>query len=513
VVKAAGAITDTRKYRAVVCVLSGSAYLLRSEPSTETAAQGLVAQQASNSAPGAAPAAEAYTSWELQGATVLDNYATWWVLGTAGAAVAIVDNSTSLFGLTPAPELGLHEPPISVKYLQPDDNRLLMAGSYQNTTDAVQQSRVWFTPVLGDLDIGDDQRIPDTVSGQTNWVDVDAGDDGGEITGFGPGTLGDVLVFKRAQLWRLIRTGNVAAPYIPRPINKSVGTFGYRTVKAGEDAQGQPCVYFAGQRGPYRVGVGGVEYLGHTVEDVWSRVNQFSSLHYSQHAVYYPDKGQYWLFVSVDGGTVPTVLLVYTVASGGWATYTGMIATATASALLPRAIQEPNKGVTIPLGGPHPAETAAWVPYVATNTNGQIAECDAINPNTGVALDTDLETWSSGSSTWIDGTTYAASITTAPLAKHVAGRLTVTEGALFADAASGVSVSVGLIPDYDTARTRTASVSLTAEGSGTRILKRIDGCQYAGAKAMQATVGDAAAVASQWTVHALELRLRLEADR
>jgi hypothetical protein len=506
ITESAGAVTDNRKYRSVVYynAVGGP----RSEPSAETAVKTLITEQASGAGPGNAPANELYNQWELQAASDDDNYATWWVIGNAGPTVAIVDNNTSLFGLEPANELGLFETQISYKYLGVDDNRLLGAGAYEDTTDEAVQQRVWFTPVLGDRDEADSERVPDLVA-YSNWVDVDAGDGGGPITAFGPATLGDILVFKTTQLWRLVRTGILEKPYLPRPIDKQRGTFGFRTVCAGADETGQPAVYFASQQGPCRVGVNGVQYLGTAIEDVWARVNQHGNTHYSQHAVYYGDRGQYWLWVSIDGATVPSVLLVYTVRTGAWASYTGVPTSALCSAILPRYINEDNKGITTAN-----VLTAPSVPYCCPNTVGRIIECDAINPQTGVALDTDAETYSGSGSVWTDGTAYAGSVTTAPLEpKALDSFLTVTGGTVVADAASGVSVSVTLIPDFDTSRQRVATALLTPVGSQTIVVKRPDGCQFADARYMQAQLGDASPVASQWNIIAAELRVKGAADR
>ena len=502
--KSAAAVNDTRKYRAVVYYNATGGP--RSEPSAETSAQSLAAQQASAAAPGAAPAGELYNQWELQVASVIDNYATWWVVGNAGPTTAIVDNNASVFGLTPAPQLGLFTPPISVKYLGVDGNRLLLAGAYEDTADNAVQWRVWFTPVLGDRDQGDDQRVPSTTT-LDNWVDVDAGDQGGDITGFGPATLGEVLVFKRAQIWRLQRTGNLDAPYIPRAMSKTVGTFGYRTIQAGEDAAGQPCVYFAGQRGPYRVGVNGVEYLGAAIEDVWAGVNQFGNPHTSQHAVYYPDRGQYWLWVSIGSARQPSVCLIYTVATGGWASYTGILATAVCSALLPRYVQEPSKGVT---NGS--ATTAPWVPYVCPDVNGYVVECDAINPQTGVALDTDFEAYSGSGSVWTDGQAYRSYVTTRPIPKALDRLVTVKGASVQADVATGVTLGLSLIKNFGGLQ-RDFTVSLTADGAETIVDKKVPISEIANATNVQVQIGDAAAVASQWNLHAVQLRVAEEAEQ
>lgn len=503
IVETAGAVTDNRKYRAAFIATSADGG--RSEPSTETAVKTLIGERATATAPGANPGLEIYNQWELQVASDDDNYATWWVVGQAALISDIVDNNASLLNLEVAPQLGLFEPPHSAKFLMVDDNRLLLAGAHEST-DEIMQQRVWFTPVLGDMDEGDDARIPNSTT-QRNWVDLNAGDDGGAITGFAPATLGDVLVFKRTQLWRMTRTGNIDAPYIPRLIDPVYGTFGYRTVCAGQDAAGGPCVYFASARGPVRFGLNGPEYLGAAIEDVWATVNTHGNVYTSQHGVYYADRGQYWLWVSTNAATVPDTLLIFTVATGGWARYTGAIAAALSSALLPRYVTEPNKGVSLTI-----SLVAPRVPYCCPNTNGQIVECDAINPSTGVALDTDLETYSGSAGVWSDGTPYQAYVTTTPIPpKTLDGFMTVQDVTVEADAAAGVTLSVSLVRDHG-AETRTFSTSLAADGTETRVIRRVEGAATAGARAVAVTLGDASAVASQWNLLRAQLRVLPEAQ-
>jgi hypothetical protein len=76
-----------------------------------------------------------------------------------------------------------------------------------------------------------------------------------------------------------------------------------------------------------------------------------------------------------------------------------------------------------------------------------------------------------------------------------------------------VSVSITLIPDFDTARQRVASTTLTASGSSAVVVNTVDGCQIADCRHVQAKIGDSAAVASQWVIRAAQLRVKGAADR
>ena len=149
------------------------------------------------------------------------------------------------------------------KFLLTDDNRLLVGGTWHEPND-----RVYFTPVLGSLDQGDDERYVDTAT-QKNWVSLTT-KNGGRITGMGgPVQNGLIYVFKYRQIWRLSPTGEVTAPYLVRKVSNTVGCIRHRTIIMGEDATGNAALYFLSHRGPFRISVDGIEYLGRDIEDRW----------------------------------------------------------------------------------------------------------------------------------------------------------------------------------------------------------------------------------------------------
>jgi hypothetical protein len=92
-----------------------------------------------------------FSDYRLQATTVI-------------ATTTAVDNAA--LGTTVAPDDGANTPPPSAKYLASDDARVIMAGAYETVANenamAPKNSRVWWTPVLGDADVGDDERILNT---------------------------------------------------------------------------------------------------------------------------------------------------------------------------------------------------------------------------------------------------------------------------------------------------------------------------------------------------------------
>jgi hypothetical protein len=79
----------------------------------------------------------------------------------------------------------------------------------------------------------------------------------------------------------------------------------------------------------------------------------------------------------------------------------------------------------------------------------------------------------------------------------------ITDPIVVANAATGVTITVTPLSDFGLASTQTGSVLLTATGSETRVERRAEGCQTAGAGAIAFRIGDAAAFDGAWTIDAL----------
>lgn len=289
----AGAVTDTRTYKVAWVVRVGGVVTRRSELSVASGSVALAAQQVVVTRP--AVASEGETDWELYAASTDSIY--WRIATTVIGTATATDNNATLPGVTGAlaPQIGINTVFPSVKFLSTDGNRLFGAGAWETGR---QNSRVWFTPVLGDNDIGDDERMVDSLSRKT-YIDLNE-NDGGYITALSPSLQGAIYAFKYRQVWKLIPTGDFQTPYRPYRISSNIGCISHRSVCAGDDEAGNPCIYFLSCYGPFRVSDAGLEYLGTDLEDVWSGIaSASSSLATSQQdffAIYHTDKNQYWLF-------------------------------------------------------------------------------------------------------------------------------------------------------------------------------------------------------------------------
>jgi hypothetical protein len=143
-------------------------------------------------------------------------------------------------------------------------------------------------------------------------------------------------VFKLSQIHELARTGNVDLPYRVVWATKSLGAISHKSIVQGEDGHGAECLYFLSQRGPYRLGVRGLEYLGRDIETLWNTVNQSSTT--PPFGVWHQKKRQIWWWITTGAATSPDKVIVLNVRHaraqengdlrGGWAVYTEGVADA-----------------------------------------------------------------------------------------------------------------------------------------------------------------------------------------
>jgi hypothetical protein len=145
----------------------------------------------------------------------------------------------------------------------------------------------------------------------------------------------------------MVRTGLAQAPYRPVTVSKKCGALHHRTIVLAEDETGAEAIYFLSRRGPYRVGVQGVQYCGRDIEDLWATVNLNAAAgvegdplaepptlgNAGAHGVYHADLHQVWWYVPVGTDVCPTLKLVFDTRLGqftqvdgvrrGWAQHTG----------------------------------------------------------------------------------------------------------------------------------------------------------------------------------------------
>ena len=493
----AGAYAATlRYYRVRWLQMSGTTVVRRSEPGASVSfTPGGANANATVTQP--AVAGEGETHWEIEAST--DN--TTWVahqsqlrsstqIAIATTTYADTTLTSAYTGYPVTDTTGLHARFPSVKYLITDGNRLLGTGAWETAgaDSGGRNSRIWFTPVLGSADKGDDERSTNTTT-QKNFVDLNE-NDGGFNTGLGGPVNGVPYAFKYRQVWKLRPTGDVATPYLPRKLRDDIGCIAQKTIAIGEDQQGRAALYFLSHRGPYRVtSDGDVQYLGRDNEVTWRSIN-LASTSVVGHSVYYPDLHQWWVWIATAAANLPDVKMVFDVqlghltetgqVRGGWAKHTGASASVYASCLFSNTL-----GATM---------SSDLKPHVSTGS--AILKCD-VTATTNDA-----------------GTNFQAYVTTKPLmTTDELGRKTgLNEVVLLAKTQSGVTITLTIDRDFG-AETRTATVSLTAVGSETRAALKFDGSVMGEANVLQLQVGDAAAASNTWTLDAMTIPLRPQESR
>lgn len=469
----AGAYAATaRTYKIAWVKRSGSTVLLRSELSSSVSftpsGAGTAARVTRPSLPG-----EDETDWELYGAATTGD-TTYKLLSTIAAATSTYDDSTapaSYSGDAP-PDSGENTVPVSAKYGLTDGNRLLMAGSWES---GGKNNRVWFTPVLGSSNVGDDERVP-----TNNYQDFNE-NDGDVITGLGGPMQGFVYVFKYRQVWQMVPTGRSTAPYRVLNLTKSVGAIRHQSIVLAEDHNGNPALYFLSHKGPYRLGQNGLEYLGQDIKDLWQTVN-LAATTVTCHGVHHADKHQIWWWVATGSNNEPDTKLVLDTellqwkedgTRGGWSKHTGNSASARCSAMFSNTLGATMSRDLKPYIGQHGAVNRVW-------------KCDT-------------------SDTSDAGTNFQAYIETAP--KPLGGlssNVRVDEPMLLAEAQSGTTLTVTMISDFGLISDRTSTALLTASGSETRVWKKCEAGAQAGVNYVAFRIGDAAAAATgSWVIDRL----------
>ncbi len=432
---------------------------------------------------------EGETHWIVEAS--LDNV-TFYELVTVAAATTTYDDSTTgavLITQLLSDVIGTYVVPTAVKYLLTDGNRLLMAGAYSS---ANKSSRIWFTPVLGSTDRGDDERIPATAS-FSNWVDLNE-NDGGNLTGLAGPLNGVPYAFKYRQVWRLSPTGDVNTPYLPRKISDAYGLIGPKAWCVGRDILGNPCIYFLSPDGPCRLatnayGVTVIQYLGRDIEDIWATINLAASSVVG-HGIYHHDKHQVWFWIATGSNVDPDTKIVFDVLlgkyvegerlRGGWYKHTGDSAGARCSVMMSNT-----------LGA---AMSYDLKPYIGRSLGTAIQRCDTAATDDA-------------------GTTFQAYVKTKPIAIAPLGmNVGIGQTTILAKAASGVTITQTIDRDFGL-ETRTATVSLTPAASETRVIRKVEGSDMSQCGTVQLQWGDSAAVSNTWTIDSIAIPVRTEDPR
>jgi hypothetical protein len=424
-------------------------------------------------------ASEDETHWEVLAADA--STGPWYVLSQVAIGTTTYnDTNATIPTTTPDVEDGINFPPPSAKWVIATDARLLMAGCWETSGGYTtpKTNRVWFTPVIGDNDVGDTERIP-----TGNWIDFEE-----PLTGIGGSVQGAIYVFSTRRIWKLVPTGDVTTPYFKISISTTVGCIRHHTIVTGEDENGTPCLYFLSPRGPYRVGSFGLQYLGTDIEDLWSygTTTLVANLVESgSFGVYHQRKHQVWWWHTTTEEHTPTLLFVFdtrlgrTVSAdavrGGWSRFTGTkIASAAAAVMFSSTI------------GTSPDFN--WKPYFA-----------------GVVSAGEFYRADDDSATDDAGTNFQAYVQTKEYAPQGLDKnLALLEPHLVAEVASGVTITATAYTDFGLRSSdATGTALLTASGSETRVNKKLEGFQTGNVGSFSLRIGDGSAASNNWTLDAL----------
>lgn len=415
-----------------------------------------------------AVANEGETHWEIEGST--DNV-TFYRLATVAIATTTYDDSaatTSYSGNPLSALTGVYTLQKPYKFVAADQNRLLGFGSH-NPAD--KQSRMEFSAVIGSLDIGDEERVDTT----TNYfLDFDENDSGSPTGLLGP-VLGSYIAFKQRQVAQLTPTGSPGQPYRQDFLSKSIGATNQEGITRGEDANGNPALYWMSYNGAYRWGVRGLEYLGRNMEDYVVAGNAVINLAATKRiavTVYYPDKRQVWFFWATGTSNDPNVGAIFDVKNGGWSRIPSgdLLAAVRCATLFSNTIAA--------------SMSRDLKPYVGqVGAVKRLCKCDTGTDDLGTPYRAFLLTRAEDPG----GDGYACEIGN-PI--------------LLAKASQGVTITDTIVADYGL-QTRTGIANISPESSESRVAVVLEGAGLSGASTIQHQIGDAIPISNTWTLDQL----------
>ncbi len=427
---------------------------------------------------------ESETHWILEGSA--DNVTFYELSEIVVGTTTYNDTATpsSYSAGTLSPLLGAYTVPTSFKYVIAAFNRIFGMGSWETSTP--QQSRVWYSPAKSTRPIldTDDERIPNTLTVR-NFFDLGEGI-GGDGTGFAGPIYGSIFVFKQTQIRKVTPTGATSPAFDVVEISLTHGAIEQECIAVGDDAEGRPAIYFLdAQLGPMMTGALPPREIGQAIRSSWDSVNLAATSKVGQ-VFDYPAKGQVWFWWATGVSNDPNILAVYTKATGGWQVFDagGKLRVARCAVLFART--------------PGTSMSGDNVPYIGyTSSNNKLLRGDT----------TDLDD---------DGTTYQGIVTTRAYAFNKGQPFRTFTPWLLAKKASGVTLTLTASADFGR-ETRTATVDLTgrspAEDNATRVWRRCEGLELTDATFAQYSIGDAAAIANNWTVERLYVPVEaLDAD-
>lgn len=496
---AAGAITDTRRYRVSWTKQSGGVTVNRSNLGTASASVTYAAQQGTFTRP--ALPGEGETHWELWAAqSPFTDYrlVTTTVVGTTTA----VDNTGTFSTLTTvAPADGANTPLPSARYITADDARLIMGGAWETSSNAENAmvpkvNRIWWTSILGASDVGDDERVSNT--GTINsFADIEeavtAISEPLQVVTAASSSFerGSFYVFSYRNQWKFVATGDGTAPYLRFKVSGGAGCIHHKSLCAAQNDNGNPAIYWWSPNGPYRISTDGQQFIGEDIQDLIATVNLDATI--PCHAHFYPDLHQVWFYVATGSHLYPNRRVIFDTRLGkaidvagvrlGWALHEGESTNAYCSFLFSDTI-----GATM---------SRRLKPYIGYSGGTALWKCDTTSQ-------TD------------NGTTFQAYLQSKSYAPWGIGHRGGLRGEpiVIAGVSAGTRIFVSLSRDEGIeVTTGIAKLSATSETqSETKVARYAEGAKLGGSISVSMMVGDAAPVASSWNLDAVMIPVTYEGE-
>lgn len=423
---------------------------------------------------------EGETHWEVYASD--DGVLYYGPIATTVVGTTTVDDSLepSVYETTYslAPEEGANTPFPSVKFLYSNGSRLFGLGVWETSagdSHTPLAGTVYVSPVLDSSSIHDEERCSNTTTAVGRVIlSRNAGGADRGLAGFG----NLVMAFQDVGIYALVPTENANTPFRRVQYSSKLGAVSQRSIVEAEDELGRPAVYFLDPvRGPYRLGHDGLKWVGKDVKDIWDTVNLAASTVVA-HGRYHERKRQIWWWVATGSSNDPDTMIVLDLTEqrvddegdlrGGWVKWTGDLAACRCSCMMATTL-----GASMSLG---------LSPYAAPATGTTLLKAD-----TSDATD---------NGTQFQAYVQSGGIVVDPLIVNKA----LVRSHLLAKAASGVTLTQTLIRNFGDETSRTDTVSLTAAGSETRVLRKFEAAALQDACVFQVRIGDASASSSQWTL-------------
>lgn len=466
-----GSYATTRYFRTRETVQVSGTTVLRSEPSdVRTFSPSGTGSGATVTKPSTANSNA--THWELEAS--LDNANFYRIATTVIGTTTSTDTTAAATGYAAAgtlsEDIGDYTVPHSARHGLPDEDRLLLMGSFE---DVDLDSTTSWTPVFNATGVGNDERIPlDPVS----IVNLD-GFDGGPITDVGRWAPGEIGVGKESHIYKLIRTGNRQRAYDAFAVSKEVGVLPGSMVE-GVDEAGNAALYMLDPAtGPYRSTLRrGLQRCGKDIWNTWRTVN-VDATKVPSRSLFYRTNLQVMWFVPTDDDDVPTIGLQLQTnemreAEGG----------------------EARRGFSIRTGPSCAVLTAC---LFSSNIDDDTDRSRDLVPLIG--LEDDGLVWRLDTGDDDNGEEYEARITTRPYSIDLQTKFEIKSAKLVAKAQDQAAVVVSAIPDFGETTTKLAeAVDLTPAESEAHVTRLIDDIAIADMTVAQIDFADTDTPGARW---------------